>query len=246
MEQVFEQESIIGENHVDTEGIATPSALLSFALDAAGKHCVHLNADWDTLASQGMFWAVLRHRLQIIRYPVKGEVLRVQTWPMPTTRSAYPRAAVAYDAKGEKVFQLVSLWVLMDISARAMILPGKSGISVPGILRGNEPEPPASISPCDPTVTAMRTVCQGDLDKNNHMTNTRYLDWVDSMGKATLGDMRRPKEIRICYLAEALLGQELCLGLQTLEDGVLQVEGRRLHTDVSGKTTRIFAARLYF
>ena len=243
---IYETQYTVQPRHMDACGRTRPSALLGFALDAAGQHCVQLGADRAALEKRNLFWAVLRHRLQIARYPAVGEQLTVKTWPMPTTRSAYPRAAVAVDQDGKEVFRLVSLWVLMDISARTMVLPGKSGVGVDGLLLGNELPAPSSITPMVLSETVTRRVEAEDLDQNNHMTNTRYLDWIDDLQSVDFRREHAPKEIQICYLAEALPGQEITLGLQASEEGFLQAEGFSARTNVSDKATRIFAAKLYF
>ena len=105
------------------------SSLLFYAQEVAGQHCQLLGTDYDSLAKLRMFWAVTRHRVQITRLPVRGETITVETWPMPTTRVAYPRSVIAYDAQGNECFRAISLWVLMDLDKRSMILPGKSGIT---------------------------------------------------------------------------------------------------------------------
>lgn len=243
---IYETQYTVQACHMDTCGRMRPAALLSFALDAAGKHCAELGADRPALEKKNLFWAVLRHRLQIHRYPAVGEQLTVRTWPMPTTRSAYPRAAVAVDQGGREVFRLVSLWVLMDISARTMVLPGKSGVAVDGIALGSELPAPSSIAPVALSETVTRRVAAEDLDQNNHMTNTRYLDWIDDLQTEAFRQGHAPREIQICYLAEALPGQEISLGLQVSEAGFLQAEGYSVRTNVSDKTTRIFAAKLYY
>ena len=243
---IYEIDYTVQQNQLDTFGRVRPSALLGFALSAAGGHCARLGVDWNTMAEKGLFWAVLRHRLQIVRYPEVGERLTVKTWPMPTTRSAYPRAAVALDSAGREVFRLTSLWVLMDMAQRSMVLPGKSGVGVEGVLMGDELPAPGSIAPCQLTQTVMRTVCPEDLDKNNHMTNTRYLDWIDDLQDTDFRRTHAPREIHICYLAEALPGENITLGTTLSPDGFLQAEGYVTRTDAPGEKTRIFGARIYF
>ena len=123
METVFRQTHKIAAIHTDRYGRLKPSAILFFAQNAADKHCTALSLDWETMASRGLFWAIIRHRVQISRLPKIGETVTVETWPMPTTRSAFPRATAAYDAQGKELFRCISLWVLMDIQTRAMVLP---------------------------------------------------------------------------------------------------------------------------
>ena len=109
MNPAFRQTFDISALHVDRYGRAKSSALLYFAQEAAGGHCLNLSVDWDTLAKKHLFWAVIRHRVQVTRLPKLGETITVETWPMPTTRVAYPRSTVAYDADGKELFRSVSL-----------------------------------------------------------------------------------------------------------------------------------------
>ena len=138
MEPIYTQEFQLTDLYVDCQGRLLPSKILYLMQEVAGTHFAKLSMDYEALAEKGLFWAITRNKVQISRLPMRGETLRVETWPMPTTRVAYPRSIVAYDEAGNEVFRSITLWVLMDLGSRSMILPGKSGISVEGTLRGNE------------------------------------------------------------------------------------------------------------
>ena len=202
----YSQTFTLSDMEVDCFGKLKLSALLYFAQEVAGKHCVQLGADYETLSKKKLFWAVTRHRVQITRLPVRGETITVQTWPMPTTRVAYPRSMVAYDAQGNELFRSISLWVLIDTESRAMVLPGKSGVEVAGTLTGTELDAPRSLAPAASGATAYRTVTYSCLDRNGHMNNTRYLDWVDDLLTSEFHKTRSAREFVICYLNEASLG----------------------------------------
>ena len=246
MEPIFRQEYKITAFHLDCFGRARPSVLLHFAQEAAGAHCLELAADWDTLAARHMFWAVTRQKLQITRLPRLGERITVETWPMPTTKVAYPRSTVAYDQEGNEVFRAISLWVLMNTDTRAMILPGKSGLEIRGALRGNELAVPSSLHPQLLEHTCRRRVVYGDLDRNRHMNNARYMDWVDDLLPSRFHETRPAHEITICYHAEATEGQELTLNYRVSQEGELRVDGLREKTDVPGEQERIFSAQVCF
>ena len=94
MEPLYSQNFEITDHFVDCFGRMTPASILMLIQEVAGRHCVALSVDYDTLARRGMFWAVTRHRVQIERMPLLGETIRVETWPMPTTKVAYPRSVV--------------------------------------------------------------------------------------------------------------------------------------------------------
>ncbi len=243
MEPIYQQDFHITDNAVDRYGRLKPSMILFYAQEVAGRHFSHISMDYDALAKLGMFWAIIRQRVQITRLPRRDETIHVETWPMPSTRVAYPRSVVAYDENGNEVFRTISLWVLMDIKTRAMILPGKSGLSVPGTLRGGELAAPGSLSPKVLQNHRRRAVCFTDLDRNGHMNNTRYLDWIDDLLPSAFHENHVLKELTVCYLSEAIEGQELTLSWDMLEDGCLQVDA---HRENGEKCERIFSARMLY
>ena len=243
MEPLYTQNFEITDHYVDCFGRMTPASILLMIQEVAGKHCTALSVDYDTLAKRRMFWAVTRHRVQVSRMPRLGETIRVETWPMPTTRVAYPRSVVAYDAAGNECFRAISLWVLMNLDTRSMILPGKSGISVVGSLRGLELPSPGSLALMDHTQTRQRQVCFTDLDRNGHMNNTRYLNWVSDLLPSAFHQSHEVKEFTICYHAEAREGQLLDLSWDFPQEDCLQVDARRADTD---QGERVFSARLLY
>lgn len=241
MEPIYVHDFEITDIGVDCYGRLKPSMILFFAQEIAGMHCTELSVDYDTLAKRRLFWAVTRHRVQVTRMPVRGETIRIETWPMPTTRVAYPRSMVAYDSSGNECFRSVSLWVLMDLDTRNMILPGKSGVSVVGTLRGNELASPTGVLSRQLINHRSRSVCFTDLDRNGHMNNTRYMDWIDDLLPSPFHAQYTMKEFMVCYLSEAREGQELDLHWELLEGGCLQVDAYRKGEE---KPERIFAARI--
>ena len=246
MEPIFSQDFLIDDHCVDRYGRLKPSMILFYAQEVAGQHCNLLAVDYDTLAKRRLFWAVIRHRVQITRLPMRGEKLRVETWPMPTTRVAFPRSVVAYDEGGNECFRSISLWVLMDTDSRNMILPGKSGITVAGTLRGTELAPPNSLAPKLLHNEKTRTVCFTDLDRNGHMNNTRYMEWIDDLLPSAFHEGHPVREFTACYLSEAREGQALTLSWELSKEGILYVDAHRPRTDVSDKTERIFSAQMLF
>lgn len=241
-DSVYSQTFTIEDIHLNRFGRLKPSVLLYFVQEVSGQHAALLGTDWESLANKNLFWAIIRHKIQITRMPIAGEKLHLQTWPMPTTRTAFPRATVAYDDQGQEVFRTVALWVLMDLESRTMVLPGKSGVNVPGILRGTELDSPGSLPPAELSDTRLRRVCFTELDRNGHMNNTRYLDWVDDLLTSDFHAAHTPNEIHLCYLSEVREGQELTLNWTLSEDKYLRVEATRQE----GTAHRIFGAEIRY
>ena len=231
--------------HGDCFGRCKPSSLLRFAQDAAVEHCRVLGTDWDSMAAKHYFWAVIRQRMEITRLPQTGETVTVKTWPMPTTRVAYPRATEGFDRDGNTLFKVISLWVIMDMDSRAMVLPGKSGIGVEGVSFGTELKAPGGLPAGEFPADRLRTVCYSDLDVNGHMNNARYLDWLCDLRSAQFHKEHPMKAVTVCYMSEALEGQQLRLSY-TDDPSVLRLDGCLAQTDVCAGHTRVFSAQAEF
>ena len=243
MEPIFVQNFEINDMVVDRFGRLRPSMVLLYAQTVATHHGELMNVGYDTLNPRRMFWAVIRHRVQISRLPRHGETIRIETWPMPATRSSFPRSVIAYDENGNECFRAISLWVLMDIDKRSMVLPGKSGITLEGSVLGNELALPGSLTPVHQGSHRCRTVCYSDLDRNGHMNNTRYLEWIDDLMPSDFHREHALKEMTICYLAESWEGQQLDMYWDFPEDAVMQVDFYRENGE---KQERVFSARFQY
>lgn len=238
------QQYEVTETLSDGCGRLSPAAVLWLAQEAAGAHCRELAASDEN--HKGLFWAVLRYRVEVTRLPQVGETVQVKTWPLPTTKVAYPRAVEAFDDAGESLFRVMSLWVLMDEKTRQMVLPGKSGVEVEGCVLGGELPMPAGLKALPADRKSCRTVTEDDLDKNVHMNNTRYLRWAMDLLPAEFVENSTLKAFTACYFAEARLGDELQLFWSLSQEGTLYLDSYRAAKEPGGRGDRIFSANVEF
>ena len=238
----FEMNFTLPRERYDEQGILKPSAMLYMCQVAAGEQCKLLSLDWDTLQKRNLFWAVIRVRSQICRLPQFGETVRVVTWPMVTTRSAFPRTTEGYDKEGTLLFRVTNLWVLVDTVKRGMLLPGRSGVALDGIELGRELPLPGSIYPEQLPNRTPRRVLQEDIDRNGHVNNTRYIDWMTELLSEAAPQL---KDLHVVYHNEALLGDELVLCWEKTEEK-MALEILRSKADQPEIFDRIFAARAEF
>lgn len=241
---IFKKEYTIGATDVDPFQRLKPSRLLLYIQQISGLHSDTLSYTYDSMAQHGIFWAVIRHRVKINRLPMEGETIYMETWPMPTTRVAYPRATVAYDAEGKELFSSICLWILMDLNNRSMLIPRRSGVEIEGIVRGIELPIPGSLLPKPFEQTESRRVVFSDLDRNGHMNNARYMDWLQDLLPSEYHQEHPMEEMTLCYINEALEHQNLDLTWDLGEDGLLQLDIHR--NKEAGEYDRIFAAKVKY
>ena len=242
METTYTQRFTLSDLYLDCFGRLKPSVLFYLIQEVSGKHASMLGASWEALAEKNLFWAIIRHQVELVRLPQAGETITLKTWPMPTTRVAYPRATVAYDERGNVLFRSHAIWVLMDTNTRTMVLPGKSGVEVCGHLEHTELDAPGSIPKRDLFNHVSRTVGYTHLDRNGHMNNTYYLDWVADLLDSAFHREKTLQRLNISYLAEAREGQTIDLRWEKSEEDSLQVEAQ---TD-GENAHRVFAVQAQY
>ena len=243
MELVFTKSYEIKDNMVDCFGFLRPAQMLFIAQDVAGKDFEKSGESSDVLALQRRFWAVVRQRVQITRTPRSGETLRVETWAMPPKSTYCPRSVVAYDEKGRECFSVTSVWVIMDLDTRELVPMAKSGIQINGVLRGTELAVPKGLKEQEYTRSSLRTVRYSDIDRNEHMNNTRYLEWVDDLFSVKFHREHTLREMIVDYRKESREGDTLDLRYGIWEDNTVQVDAHRTE---NGEDHRVFSARLLY
>ena len=243
MEPIYRAQFTVHSTDCDPYNRMKPSALLSIMQEVAGDHCKGTPVDWESLAARNLFFAITRQHVQITRLPRQGEVITVETWPGITSRVAYPRSTVCYDSEGNELFRAMSLWVLMDMTTRSMVLPGKSGVELTGSVRGNELATPGSLAPKNYAANMRRQVMYSELDRNGHMNNCRYMDWMLDLLPSGFHASHPLTDFTVSYLSEAKEGQQVDLSYELTPEGILSVEAQRPGDD---KAHRVFAIRANF
>lgn len=243
MELTYGMQVPIVTSIADCYGRLRPSGLLSVMQELAGRHSASLGVGWNELTPRGLFWAVARQRVEFDRLPVIGETMTLETWPGPATRTAYPRYTVGRSESGEVLFRAAALWLIMDGESRAMLLPGKSGVEVPGLVRGDVLSVPCSLPPVVSGRNTARQVLYSELDVNGHMSNTKYLDWMEDLLPAPFHREHPLRGFQVSYLSEARGGESLDLQWDITPEGQLSLEARRQSEDKAG---RVFAIRAQY
>lgn len=209
----------------DPTGKMRPASLLVEMQELAEAHSAQLGFSREHLIANGIVWILYRQHAVMYEYPAFGDAVRLITWPGKIEGPLFPRYFRLERANGRCLGEMVTSWVLVNIHTRRPMrpsaLPGEfpaneertSSLALPGMLRIEDAQPAHT-----------RAVQYSDLDVNQHMNNTRYLDWVcdllplDAMLKGGL------ERWQLNYISEAKAGENLRLlsipqGRETLVQG---------------------------
>lgn len=220
MQKTYTESFLIRSYQADVTNHLRPGAILELMQEMAGAHAELLDIGRSVLLSHNLIWVLTRVEVQMDRYPLSGERMTVETFPMPNRRWFFPRYFIFRDEQGEQIGCAGSLWVLLDINDRHMskpdpvmhLLPDNSDLTAPLGL-------PATVAEVSaPIENDTRIPVYTDLDCNGHVNNTRYLDWCcNALGVDTMKTCC-PSHFALNFNQEILPGQTVRTELRRLGD----------------------------
>ena len=234
----YTQEFRIASYQTDLSARIRPSAILEIMQEMAGAHAELLGVGRSHLLPMNLAWVLTRVEVRMERYPLSGEVISVETFPMPNRRVFFPRYFIFRDAEGKEIGCAGSMWVILDITSRKMtnaveitaLLPDNSDLTAPMGM-------PATVEEIGGAPQEeQRMPVYSDLDVNGHVNNTRYLDWCcNALGIET---MRASviKQFAVNYNLEILPGQTVQTRLHRQNNAFSfsGFEDEKRHFDVGG------------
>lgn len=206
----------------DQHGRIQPAPLLDIFQDVATVQANDMGIGRDEMTKHGVFWAVVRSKLEIVRAPSHFQVVTVRTWPHTPTRFSFLRDFSMRDAEGELLVKATSEWVLMDIETRKFvsILDYIRGYDDLDEARAFERKPrkvPHFEEGNQPVYTIVPSF--SDIDLNGHVNNAMYANYVvDALNLGADGAM---KTFQIDYRHEVLPGVPLAVHTLVEEGRIL-------------------------
>jgi medium-chain acyl-[acyl-carrier-protein] hydrolase len=159
------------------------SSVFGFFQEVAGKHAEQLGLGYESLIKDGMAWMLSRMYVRFHDIPGWQDELQVETWPVGMERLFFRRDFFIFSG-GEKMASASSYWLLINLKKmRPCILPVNEDI-----IRANKGylaihEKMEEIPPVAGNDFSEVKVTYSMLDRNRHVNNTRYADWImDQIG----------------------------------------------------------------
>lgn len=235
---VHTTEYMIRTYDIDSRKQATVPALIRLMQEAAMEQVIKLGISvWD-LEAHNISWILMRKQLKLVRMPRLGEKIKIMTHPSGFERIYTYRDFRIFDENDIQIAQSSTAWLLMNIESRRLS-------RIPDfILKLSKQLPPESnflprVSTKLPKLTRPDweksfRVSWHDLDFNQHLNNTFYIQWMlESLPEKVLR-YQRLTDMKVQYQAEALLGERVVSQCTRTETGgylhrlVTEEEGKEL------------------
>jgi acyl-CoA thioesterase FadM len=149
------------------------------------------------------FWVLHRVRIRFLRRPRWNEAVSLTTWPSGMERLYALRQFHIDSAEGERLVDVASAWIILDAVRRRPVRPEKhlpedrihdqELLTMPtGKTEAISLEETASLR----RHVVWQPVRPSDTDRNRHVNNARYLQWLlDGAPETLAARLRRNRHL---------------------------------------------------
>ncbi len=157
----------------------------------------------DYLKEQKRAWMVLSWQIELVRRPMLGEHITVQTWPYEFKAFYGYRNFTLKDESGAYLVKANSIWAFMDMES------GRPAKVLPENISGYQMEQPLEMASFPRKIQLPQNSVRMDsfpvgrhhLDTNNHVNNGQYIAMADEY----LPEGFETSALRVEYRAQAKL-----------------------------------------
>lgn len=211
---VFSSEFKISSFDLNPRGEARLTSMASFFQEMAYHHANALGLGYADMKSRKLIWVLSRMRIQMDRYPLWNERIKLETWPSGAEKLFALRDFRVRDSHGTPMGRASTAWLILDQDSHRLMRPkeimeqfkviihdvqvfdrGLDRISLKGELG------PLS----DHLVT------YSDLDIVGHVNNVRYMEWCIDADTTAENVHREICDFEINFNHEALMGDHILI-----------------------------------
>lgn len=217
---IYTEKKNLSYNELDFKGLWKMENIFLTIQEIAGRDAERLGAGYGVLRQKGVGWVLIRTYLKMDKYPDVNTTVNIITWPEHERRLLFPRFFAFKDDAGNLLGTASTLWALMDIGNRSLAIPAEKGVTIetpaePPLkleLPGKVKMPEGEISES--------TICPrySDLDINNHVNNSKYIDWFTDQIPLEIHRKGYLSEISISYSREIRSGETVSLAFSRIGD----------------------------
>ena len=197
-------DSRVRYSETDRDGKLSVKSLLDYLQDCCTFQSEDLGEGVEELQRQQRAWLLASWDIEILRLPLRGEKIRIWTWPHYFKRFFAYRGHAVETEDGTVLVQANSIWTFVDTeSGKALNIPQKE---IDLYSQENRLDMPIGsrkvLSRGDYTTGESFRILAHQIDSNGHTNNSQYV----LMAADCLPEDADYRKIRVEYVREAVLG----------------------------------------
>lgn len=215
----YQFESRVRYSETDQKHRLSIGAIVDYFQDCSTFQSESLGIGLEYLRGQKKVWMVLSWQIEILRLPVLGEQITIQTWPYEFKAFYGNRNFTLLDEAGNYLVKANSVWVLLDTET------GKPSKPTEKQLAGYVLDAPLTMEYASRKIvvdgegerTEPFAVGRQHLDSNDHVNNGQYIH----MAETYLPKDCRIKSLKVEYRRQAHLNDVIVPVLYQKENEML-------------------------
>lgn len=214
-------------------------ALLNILQDVAWNHATHFGHGYDETLAQNTMWVLTRQKVKMESWPAWGETITIRTWVRPLEGPVSHRDFEILH-NDQVIGTCATGWLRMNIETRTALFSDFGVLTFVPRTDYRLPYDAKKITIKNPLdKRATRDVRNSDLDMNEHVNNTRYVQWLLDSIPLEWHKRHTLNEYDVNFLAEARAGDriDIFMSPETAAASEVQFQGVR-----EGKT--VFTAEM--
>lgn len=192
----------IGSNDIGPNFELRLSSFFKIMQDVIMHDSDERNIGYGVLREKNLIWVVTRIQLEIIRMPKYEEQVRAITYPDRFMKLFYPRHFRLETLDGEPLIKFSSIWVILDANSRKPIMYYPFDKELPECHLEDELPMPSKVDIVDGEHIERRKIHYSDVDLNNHLNNTRYIEILSDIHDSNFYNEHQVKKVTINYIKE--------------------------------------------
>ncbi len=193
---------------VAPNGAVRPAALLRYFQEAINLQMYDNPPSTEGLFENGQAFILSRTSMELYIDLAVYDEIEVVTWANTSRGATFARSAQIFK-NSELAVDITTTWALVDMNERRLVRVKDAVLGIGTLDELPKLGLPEKVRFPEGNTKKVgeKIVIYGDIDRNNHMNNTRYVDMICDF----LPDVenRKVKSFTINYVTESKLGEKL-------------------------------------
>lgn len=216
---ILDESSRVTSADTDFTKTLRASSLVNMLIQIAWHHAEILGFGMDFLHSNELVWILSRMHIKFYSKTSWNNKLRLSTWPKGINRLFYLRDFEVEDDSKNSVARATSEWLIIDLQTRRpKLYQPENNIFQENKDRHAITSLVAVLKCPDSKYSAFSNkVVYSDVDLNNHLTTTRYIDWMMDTFDLKFFEMVSCTDMILNFLREIPFGSKVLVRRYELE-----------------------------
>jgi len=167
--------------HADHTRLLNLSSLAKFLQETAGEHAEDLGVGFTKFKEMNIAWVLYKQVVKMEEWPKWGDEIILKTWPSAVDKLMCYREFEIYSSEEKLIGKVSTSWIVINLDNRRPLRTSKyydiphtewKDVNFPELIK-------EKLKNDNEHNSARRYIVQlQDIDVNNHVNNTRYIDWA--------------------------------------------------------------------